>query len=242
MKTALTDQDFVGELRRGPLGRDLERERETQRTENKKRIIKEREAMTKKFEAELPKLQSAEDSALAEFRDASVHLEKIRAKADTAYYAGINAQATYEKRLAALNGELVQLANPLWRELSEKLRQLAGDARKIHRVSEERENLQPGNIVSLSKQKSLWTNRAAIYARMLLPPRIINAIHESVMNGNDSDNVLLDLYERSLDALPGPEVLRLDDQIVTTVSPRVEDAFEDFSERLDAALKGAIDG
>ncbi len=242
MKAALTDEDFVSELRKGPLGRDLEREREVQRGESKRRIIKEREAFIAKFDAEFPKLQQAEERALAEFREASDRLEKIRVKADGAYYARTSAQSDYEKTVGTLNSEMIALANPMWRELAEKLRRLAEDARKIPRLSEEREEMRGPNILSLSKGKSRWTNRAAITARQLLQSRIINALEERVMSGRDSDEILRTIYERGVDALPGPDVLRLDDQISTPRSPMVEAAVEDFRARLDAVLEDVANG
>ena len=242
MKAVLSDQDFLSELRRGKMGRDLERERQEQRAENIKRLIAERAALVKKFDAEFPKLERAEEATLVEFREASERLEIAKTKANASYFAKEAARAAFDKAHGALNGEIIGTANPLWRDLAEKLRRLAEDARKIPRLSEEREEMRGPNILSLSKGKSRWTNRAAITARQLLPSRIINALEERVMSGRDSDEILRTIYERGVDALPGPDVLRFDDQISTSRSPMVEAAVEDFRTRLDAALEGAING
>jgi hypothetical protein len=232
----LSDADFIQELKTGPLGRDFAATREADRLKRAKTLAKQRSDEEKRFVAEFPKLQSAEEKALVAFHEAAQRFEDAKRQADQAYFARTNAQAEVDKRLGAIAGEIMRSANPLYRELCAKLSAICDDARKITGFVEKKRDDPSKPDTGLK----VYTNRAARHARMFLPTRIVNALSDLVLAGLDSDENLNAIYGAGIAALPHEETLRLEDGIPSQFSPRFEAAVEAFSEAIDAALKTAM--
>lgn len=234
MKTA-SNEEFIAELRRGPFGRDLDQTREVDRIAKAQARAKERAAVLAVFEREFVKLQSAEEKTLAAFHEAAQRFEDAKRQADLSYFARVGAQTEIEKRIGAIDGELMRAANPLYREYCAKLSQISDDARKI-RISAETRQDDPKKPLN----RNSYANRAARHARMFFPVRIVNALGELVLAGLDSDENLSAIVDAGIAALPHDEALRPEDNIVSQYSPRFEAAVEAFSAAIDAALKNAL--
>jgi len=222
----------------------LGREREKQRVAHAKRLVKARAAANAEWDKRIPELEKVEEAALTEFKAASARLEEARAKADAAYFARTNAQAEIERRLAAIDGELFSRVSPLYFDLCAKLTKIANDARKIDLVVEERNEAPDPKyfVIGARKGRDVRTNRAARYARQFLPSRISNALAELVLGGLDTDENLRAVFDAGVEALPGPEILRPEDDIPGQFSPKFEAAVAQFSAALGAALDVALAG
>ena len=238
----ITDEEFLQELKRGPLGRDLAAIREAERLATAKKLAKERAAALTDFDAAFPALEQAEENALAAFREASEKLEQVRQEAHAAHVARTSLQREVGERIGEINGKISRVMNPLARELYLKLEQITEDARKIRLIQEERRDAPPSMVPTISKRKDVevFTNRAARDARNFFPQRIANALAELVLAGCDSDANLNTVFNAGVAALPHENTLRLEDDAPSRFSPHFEAAVEKFSEAVDLALASAL--
>lgn len=237
----LSDADFLKELK-SELGPDMAKTREAERIATAKKLATDRVAALADFDREFAKLEKIEEEKLAAFHQLSEKLERARQEAYAAYVARTTLQSEIERRVGAINSKIAAHRNPLAGELFLRLGQIAEEALRIGVVRQELDKSLPITAPTFRRRKDIEirTNRAARRARQYFPVRIVNALQEVILAGHDSDAALLAVFDAGVAALPGDNVLRLEDDIPSQYSPHFEKAVSEFAKAVDIALEGAL--